>query len=62
MVADTERLLLRKSRTGSQGFFHFGNFYNFLGLISFKCCNIVFFLYLLYVVFIFLPCKRKFCH
>ena len=25
----------------------------FLGLINCKCCNIVFFLYLLYVVFIF---------
>lgn len=31
MVADTERLLLGKSRTGSYGLFHFGNFYNFSG-------------------------------
>ena len=34
----------------------------FLGLISCKCCNIVFFLSLLYVVFIFRPCKCKYCH
>ena len=34
----------------------------FLGLISCKCCNIVFFLYLLYVVFIFPSCKCKYCH
>ena len=34
----------------------------FLGLISCKCCNIVFFLSLLYVVFIFPPCKCKYCH
>ena len=34
----------------------------FLGLISCKCCNIVFCLSLLYVVFIFLPCKCKYCH
>ena len=33
----------------------------FLGLISCKCCNIVFFLYLLYVVFIFPLCKCKYC-
>ena len=33
----------------------------FLGLISCKCCNIVFFLYLLYVVFIFTLCKCKYC-
>ena len=31
----------------------------FLGLISCKRCNIVFFFYLLYVVFIFPPCKCK---
>ena len=34
----------------------------FLGLISCKCCNIVFFLYLLYVVFIFPSCKCNYCH
>ena len=34
----------------------------FLGLISCKCCNIVFFLYLLYLVFISPPCKCKYCH
>ena len=34
----------------------------FLGLISCKCCNIVFFLYLLYVVCIFSSCKCKYCH
>ena len=34
----------------------------FLGLISCKCCTIVFFLSLLYVVFIFPPCKCKYCH
>ena len=34
----------------------------FLGLISCKCSNIVFFLSLLYVVFIFPPCKCKYCH
>ena len=34
----------------------------FLGLISCKCCNIVFFLYLVYAVFIFPPCKCKYCH
>ena len=35
---------------------------NHSGLISCKCRNIVFFLSLLYVVFIFPPCKCKYCH
>jgi len=34
----------------------------FLGLISCKCCNIVFCLSLLYAVIIFPPCKCKYCH
>ena len=34
----------------------------FCGLIICKCCNIVFCLSLLYVGFIFPPCKCKYCH
>ena len=34
----------------------------FCGLIFSKCCNIVFCLSLLYVGFIFPPCKCKYCH